>query len=294
MFKKRQTWISMIFVAALLLQVIAAGAVQAVDVKVYAFKCGILKTQTQYLIKDTRIGTPYDIPVPFFIIKHGKDWVAFDTGNNAKVAVDATNYWGEGIVKAYTPVMKPEEAFTEQIKKLGLTPKDFKAVIISHGHLDHAGSIDSFKGTNVPIYFQKAELAYIKKLLAEKKEGTAYILADYDLMKDLNIKEVDGIFDLYGDKTIVSFPTPGHTEGHQSLYIKPTKGKPYIYAADAMYTIENMEKMIPPGLAWEIPLSMNNIAFFKLFRYVGAASVVPSHDPGYWEKKAWAPKEFKP
>lgn len=294
MLKKRQTWISLVFVAALLLQVIAAGAVQAVDVKVYAFKCGILKTQTQYILKDTRIGTPLDIPVPFFVIKHGKDWVAFDTGNNAKVAVDATGYWGEGIVKAYTPVMKPEEAFIEQIKKLGLTPKDFKAVIISHGHLDHAGSIDSFKGTNVPIYFQKAELAEIKKLLAEKKEGTAYILADFDLMKDLNIKEVEGLFDLFGDKTIVAFPTPGHTQGHQSLYVKPGKGKPYIYAADAMYTVENMDHMIPPGLAWEIPLTMDNIAFFKLFRYVGAASIVPSHDPGYWAKKAWAPKEFKP
>lgn len=294
MLKKRQTWISLVFVAALLLQVIAAGAVQAVDVKVYAFKCGILKTQTQYILKDTRIGTPLDIPVPFFVIKHGKDWVAFDTGNNAKVAVDATGYWGEGIVKAYTPVMKPEEAFIEQIKKLGLTPKDFKAVIVSHGHLDHAGSIDSFKGTNVPIYFQKAELAEIKKLLAEKKEGTAYILADFDLMKDLNIKEVEGLFDLFGDKTIVAFPTPGHTQGHQSLYVKPGKGKPYIYAADAMYTVENMDHMIPPGLAWEIPLTMDNIAFFKLFRYVGAASIVPSHDPGYWAKKAWAPKEFKP
>jgi N-acyl homoserine lactone hydrolase len=294
MLKKRQTWFSLVFVAALLLQFIAVGSSQSAELKVYAFKCGILKTQTQYLLKDTRVGTPYDIPVPFFVIKHGKDWVAFDTGNNAKVAVDSTNYWGEGIVKAYTPVMKPEEAFTEQIKKLGLTPKDFKAVIISHGHLDHAGSIDSFKGTNVPIYFQKAEMDYIKKLLAEKKEGTAYILADFDLMKDLNIKEIDGIFDLFGDKTIVAFPTPGHTQGHQSLYIKPTKGKPYIYAADAMYTIENMDHMIPPGLAWEIPLTMDNISFFKLFRYVGAASIVPSHDPEYWAKKAWAPKEFKP
>ncbi|HMK65254.1 MAG TPA: N-acyl homoserine lactonase family protein, partial [Thermodesulfobacteriota bacterium] len=235
MLKKKQTLFGLVFVFALLFQFITVGALQSAEVKVYAFKCGILKTQTQFILKDTRVGTPFDIPVPFFIIKHGKDWVAFDTGNNAKVAVDPTGYWGEGIVKAYTPVMKPEEAFTQQIKKLGLTPKDFKAVIISHGHLDHAGSIDSFKGTQVPIYFQKAELAEIKKLLEAKKEGTAYILADFDLMKDLNIKEVEGIFDLFGDKTVVSFPTPGHTQGHQSLYVKPSKGTPFIYAADVMY-----------------------------------------------------------
>ena len=49
----------------------------------YAFVCGILKTQAQYLLKDTRVGTPFNIPVTFFLIKHGEDWVAFDTGNNA-------------------------------------------------------------------------------------------------------------------------------------------------------------------------------------------------------------------
>ena len=27
-------------------------------VELYAFKCGVLKTQTQYMLKDTRVGTP--------------------------------------------------------------------------------------------------------------------------------------------------------------------------------------------------------------------------------------------
>ncbi len=31
--------------------------------------------------------------VTFFVISHGKDWVAFDTGNNAMVAKDPVGYW---------------------------------------------------------------------------------------------------------------------------------------------------------------------------------------------------------
>ena len=127
-------------------------------VQVYAFICGILKTQTQYILKDTRIGVPFDIPVPFFLIRHGGSWVAFDTGNNVAVANDnPAAYWGKGLVEAYKPVMKPYEEFKVQIKKLGLLPKDLKCAIISHGHLDHAGAIDNFVGTKVPIYFQKTE-----------------------------------------------------------------------------------------------------------------------------------------
>ena len=52
------------------------------EVKVYACNAGSLKTETQYILKDTRIGTPMEIPLPFLIIRHGKEWIAFDTGCN--------------------------------------------------------------------------------------------------------------------------------------------------------------------------------------------------------------------
>jgi len=147
---------------------VAAGVAQAASVKVYAFHAGILKTQTQYLLKDTRVGTPMDIPVPFLVIQHGKEWVAFDTGCNAQAANNPAGYWGEAIAKAYTPVIKPDQEFREAIKLLGLAPSDFKALVISHGHIDHAGAIDNFLGTRVPIYFQKAEMHEVRKVVVSK------------------------------------------------------------------------------------------------------------------------------
>lgn len=263
----------------------------ATDVKVYAFLCGTLKTQTQYILKDTRVGTPFVIPIPFILIKHGKDWVAFDTGNNVMVAKEPVKYWGKAITDAYWPVMKEDEEFQVQIKKhLGIEPKNLKAAIISHGHLDHAGAIDNFKGTDVPLYFQKKELKIIKDAVASGKK-TAYIPEDFAVMSQLNIKGVDGVFDLFGDRTVVAFPTPGHTEGHQSLLVKPTGSKPLILAADAMYTLENMKDSIPPGLAWNIPQSLTSLYTFKIMSFIDAA-VVPSHDPGYWKGKPLGPKTF--
>lgn len=260
------------------------------DVKAYAFICGILKTQTQYLLKDTRVGTPFNIPVPFVLIKHGKDWVAFDTGNNAMVAKDPVQYWGKPVTDAYFPVMKDYEEFKVQIKKLGLEPKDLKAVIISHGHLDHAGAIDNFAGTDVPIYLQKKEIEVIKKAVASGKK-TAYIPDDFKVMDKLNIKGVDGVFDVFGDQSVVAFPTPGHTPGHQSLLVKQNEGKMFVLAADAMYTLENMQDAIPPGLAWNIPQSLEALYVFKVMKYMNS-EVVPSHDPGYWKKQTLAPKLF--
>jgi N-acyl homoserine lactone hydrolase len=264
----------------------------AAEVKGYAFVCGILKTQTQYLLKDTRVGTPFNIPVTFFVIKHGNDWVAFDTGNNAMVAKDPVAYWGEPVTKAYFPVMKDYEEFQKQVNKsLGLAPKDFKAVILSHGHLDHSGAIDNFKGTKVPLYLQKKEIEVIKKAVASGKR-TAYIPDDFKVMNELNIKGIDGVFDVFGDQSVVAFPTPGHTPGHQSLLVKQTGGKTLVLAADAMYTVENMQEAIPPGLAWDIPQSLQALYVFKAMKFAGLG-VVPSHDPSYWKAKPLAPKTFE-
>jgi N-acyl homoserine lactone hydrolase len=289
--KKRKSLLALFFASIILIQIaVFASSASAVEVKVYAFVCGILKTQTQYLLKDTRVGTPFDIPVTFFLIKHGNDWVAFDTGNNAMVAKDPVGYWSEAVVKAYTPVMKDYEEFQVQIKKLGITPKDIKAVIISHGHLDHAGAIDNFKGLNVPIYLQKKELEEINKAIASGQK-TAYIPDDFKVMKELNIKTIEGVFDVFGDQTMVAFPTPGHTPGHQSLMVKLGGGKNLILCADAGYTLENMMEAIPPGLAWDIPQSLEALYIFKVMKYLGA-DIVPSHDPDYWKNRPLAPKPF--
>lgn len=289
--KKRKVLLTLVFVLITLFQIaVCAEPALAVEVKVYAFTCGILKTQTQYLLKDTRPGTPFDIPVTFFLIKHGNDWVAYDTGNNAMVAKDPIGYWSEAVVKAYTPVMKDYEEFQVQIKKLGITPKDIKAVILSHGHLDHAGAIDNFKGTNVPIYLQKKELDEINKAIASGQKS-AYIPDDFKVMKELNIKTIEGVLDLFGDQTVVAFPTPGHTPGHQSLMVKRGDRKSLILCADAGYTIENMMEAIPPGLAWDIPQSLEALYIFKVMKYLGA-DIVPSHDPDYWKNRPLAPKPF--
>jgi N-acyl homoserine lactone hydrolase len=268
---------------------------QAAEVEVYAFKAGLLKTETQHILKDTRIGTPMDIPIPFLMIRHGKEWIAFDTGCNAEAARDPVGYLGEEAAKAFSPVIGPSQEFQRAIKILGLKPADLKAVVISHGHFDHAGAIEDFLGTNVPIYFQKAELAEIRKIVESQQMRTAYIPVDFKHLKQLNIQEIEGPFDIFGDKSVIVFPTPGHTRGHQSLYVKPTEGKAFIYTADALYTLENMEKSIPPppALVADLSLFMQTINWFKLEEWTGV-TIVPSHDPEYWAKRAWAPAELVP
>lgn len=274
------------------LKVLNANALEGkTGVDVYAFQCGILKTQTQYILKDTRVGVPFDVPVPFFVIRHGSSWVAYDSGNNAAVAVDPLKYWGQAVCDAYMPVMKPHEEFKIQLKKVGLKPQDLHAVIMSHGHLDHCGALEDLAGTNVPVYLHKNELDQIEKEVASGKKS-AYIPDDFNKMGQCNIQVLDGIFDVFGDQSVIVLPTPGHTPGHQSLLVKTNAGQNLILAQDACYTLENMFANIPPGLAFDIPSAMISIYHFKAMSVLGA-QLVPPHDPDWWQGKPFAPQILK-
>jgi glyoxylase-like metal-dependent hydrolase (beta-lactamase superfamily II) len=279
-------------VVALLAALVCAPAAFATEVKVYAFRCGYLKTTKEKIVAGRGVGQPYTIPIPFFVIKHGSSWVALDTGNNRQVAVDPVAYWGKPITDAYYPVMRPEDAFPNQVKtRLGIEPKDFNAVIISHGHLDHAGSIDAFADTEVPIYIQKAEYDAIKKAAASDKK-TAYIPADFKQLPHLNIVVVDGLVDLFHDGTVVAFPVPGHTAGTQGVLVKTSAGRTLILASDADYTLENLYEAIPPGLAWNVPQATEGLYMFQLMGYLGAQTI-PMHDPFFWKNKPLAPDVFE-
>lgn len=53
-----------------------------------------------------------------------------------------------------------EDELPAAIAKTGNHIKDIKAVIIGHLHLDHAGGLDTVRGTDGPVYVHKIELKH--------------------------------------------------------------------------------------------------------------------------------------
>ena len=94
-----------------------------------------------------------------------------------------------------------EAEVDEGLRKLGLNPADIKYVIVSHGHLDHAGGAKHL----------------------QEKYGARLIMsaADYDLLDQQNpswkpkrdMVATDGMKLTLGDVTMTLYLTPGHTEG---------------------------------------------------------------------------------
>ena len=94
-----------------------------------------------------------------------------------------------------------EAEVDEGLRKLGLNPADIKYVIVSHGHLDHAGGAK---------YLQDK---YGSRLIMSEK--------DYDLLDQQNpswkpkrdMIATDGMKLTLGDFSMTLYLTPGHTDG---------------------------------------------------------------------------------
>ena len=84
------------------------SAAQAQDIKLYAFSSGALTLGKGALLNGALDDRTIQVPVGFYVIKHPKGNVLFDTGNNDKIITDP-RYWGAAF-KALKPVNTPDVA----------------------------------------------------------------------------------------------------------------------------------------------------------------------------------------
>ena len=126
-----------------------------------------------------------------------------------------------------------EAEVDEGLRKLGLNPADIKYVVISHGHLDHAGGAK---------YLQEK---YGARLLMSA--------ADYDMLDRDNptwkpkrdMVVTDGYTLTLGDTTVTFYLTPGHTEGTISSIIPVRDGGRQHTAAAWGGTLFNFGPILP-------------------------------------------------
>ncbi len=222
------------------------------------------------------------IGVPMWIIDHPKGIVVFDTGNNVAISDGGCkSHWTAGNCDFLKPSQKRSDVIDMQLKKLGYSVDQVKAVITSHSHLDHIGNIEMFP--NALHVVQKREL-YQAWWPEKFQRGGAHVMADYDGARDFNYVELDGDYDLFGDGMITVLSTPGHTLGNQSLKLKFKSGKTFVIAQDAIWMRENLEGF-PAGLNYSVKDYFASVNRLKAMRDLEDGELFFGHDEQQWKEK---------
>lgn len=258
-------------------------------IELHMFQTGTLRTKLKY-IKMNQGEEDFEIPVPWFLIKHPAGNIVIDGGNAVEAAIDKRGHWG-AVVDAYDPVMDRSENCVDQLRAAGVDPASIRYVLQSHLHLDHTGAIGHFP--NAQIICQRVEYEYAFK--PQWFSQGAYIRADFD-RPGLNWKFLGGEytdnFDLFGDGTVRIIFTPGHAPGHQSFLITLPRTGPVLLTIDAAYTIDHWENKALPGLVHSSSDAVNSVDKLRRIASDTNAMVVTGHDPDTWQSFLKAPNDF--
>lgn len=259
------------------------------EVELYFFTCGSLKTQVQMIKMNQGLGDPYEVPVPWYLLKHPKGNVLYDGGNALEVARDPRGHWG-AVVDAYEPVMSENDFCVNQLRRIDVDPADIRYVVQSHLHLDHSGALGHFPNAEYVVQRRELEYAYTPDWF----QKAAYIRPDFD--RDLPWLFLDGEhddgYDLFGDGVARTVFTPGHAPGHMSLLVTLPRTGALMLTADACYTRDHYDNTALPGLIHSASDCATSVA--KIHREVerSGAQVVTGHDPDEWPKWTLAPDHY--
>lgn len=276
----------------------AFGTAQAKDedIRLYGFSSGALTLGKGALLNFAPMAPSIVVPVGFYVIKHPKGNVLFDTGNNDKLITDPT-WWGKAN-QALKPAMTPDVAIDVQLKKIGLTPDDITYVVPSHLHLDHGGNVGKFPKSTIVL--QKSEL--LQAFWPAPGTGGPYIIGDVlplrqgesDYPNAQKMALLDGDLDLFGDGSIVIKRWVAHTAGSQMLVVKLKNRGMTILTGDNVYFRENVEKNIPPNIV----LAYSPQGFFTAFEWIRTmmatekADFFTAHDPDAFKAMKKAPEFY--
>ena len=172
---------------------------------------------------------------------------------------------------------RTEQTAEGSLALLGLTPSDIDLVILSHGHIDHVGSLPLF--AHAPIVLTARERAEPAPLYFGSARPIAWPDAAYHLI-DANTPVCDGL-------TLI--PTPGHTPGHLSALVTLTDGRSAILAIDAI----NRASEPAEGFADAADPAASQASANALLSLADPNAVlIYGHEPSQWPMLPKAPQPW--
>lgn len=239
--------------------------------RVHALHCGSLEFDRNLFFPAESPGVRMLIPVSSYLVVHPQGKLLFDTGIHCDALDDPVARLGRGVAALFSLRSRDGEDVVRQLEALGLAPDDIRYVVNSHFHFDHCGCNASFPRAQFLV--QRAERA------AARAEPKRFNPKDWDL--PLDYRDIDGEHDVFGDGSVVLLPTPGHTAGHQSLWVRAGSTQ-FLLTGDACYTREHLDKtIIPMGTHHEAQMAQSMAALRELRDRKGV-TLLYGHDAEQW------------
>ncbi len=258
---------------------------QRPEIKLYVFDGGTVQVNKLGLFSqdDTYEGQNAEFADAFYVISHPDGNLMWDAG------------LPENLVGLTEPYTSPDGAFTvsrkdsviNQLKRIGLAPADFKYIALSHTHFDHSGHANVFKEATWLV--QEEEYDFITSKETRKNNPDSY-----NAIKELTrIKKLKGDFDVFGDGSVILKFMPGHTPGHQILFVDLKGHGPLLLTGDLYHFSDNRKFRRVPIFNYDISKTRASMDAFEAFAKEKKAKVYLQHSKEDFNEMPKAPEYLK-
>jgi N-acyl homoserine lactone hydrolase len=268
--------------AASALLVLAAAAVSAThpkppkSLRLYIFDCGTIHTTNgdSYSLKKEEMGST-EMSIPCFLIVHPKGALMWDNGDIPDSAFPA----GGGAAKV--GVVTQEKPLLPQLAAVGYTPADIKYLAMSHYHGDHVANANYFSGSTWLVRKVERDRMFSDTPIPRSDP------ANYSKLKNSKTIYIDkDEYDVFGDGKVVIISTPGHTPGHQSLFLKLAKTGPVVLSGDLYhYPEERTLNRLPVSEFDKDQTARSRVAMDAFLKKTGAQLWIQHDIIGYAKLK---------
>src|ERR1700730_12234958 len=112
---------------------------------------------------------------------------------------------------------------------------------------------------------------------------------DFDLGHKLHL--IDGEHDVFGDGSVICFPTHGHTPGHQSMRVRLESGE-IVLAADACYFCQTLRERRLPRYVLDREAMLASLDQLEALEK-GGARIFFGPAPEFWRSVPQAPAAIR-
>src|ERR1700720_4312587 len=196
------------------------------SLRLFVFDCGVLKNgdPARYHLKPEEIATT-NMSVACFLVAHPKGTMMWDVG-----VIPDSSFKPDGApltVKYPTSIATVAKPLLSQLAAAGYLPADITYLALSHFHYDHVANANAFAGSTWLVPQLERDVMFADP--PSPRTVPAFFNA-LKTSKTVIIKDAD--YDVFGDQSVIIKSAPGHSPGHQVLFVRLPKTGPVLIGGD--------------------------------------------------------------
>lgn len=238
--------------------------------RLYVFDCGFLTLSDPAAFGFTKeeIGEKQPFAVPCYLVVHPKGTLLWDVGLIPDSQVNGTPQGNSTVTRT----------LKSQLAEVGYSAADINYLALSHLHSDHTANANDFASSTWLVH-QNERDAMFAPAGGRGGRGGPVASATYSKLKDSKTTILtDKDYDVFGDGTVLIQYAPGHTPGHQVLFLRLKQSGPILIAGDLYHLPQEINMHRFPSFEFDKGQSAASRAKVEAFVKQTGARLWIEHD----------------